>query len=207
MRCLRYCRFSPRPDAETSQSNAKQLADLTAYALRQGWTVDESDQFSDEAISGDSWSRPGLMAAIGAVGPGSVLLAYSVDRIARDSGILAGVLAQVFSRSGSICTIENGEVKASDPVSRLLCTIIGALAEFQKAMIRKRSSNALRRKLESGKLTGYPKGQPLPYGWRWIEEASGTVEPDLEEQDTLEGGAAPGEAAADVTEGVRGGLR
>lgn len=188
-RSILYSRFSPRPDEATSQANAKQLEALKAYATAQGWTVADADCFSDSALSGDDPERPGLAAAIAAVRPGSILLAYDVERIARDSGILASTMAEVFYLRGSICTVTGGMVKADDPLSRLLCTIMGALAEFQMHMIRKRSADGLRRKLQNGVLTGknggYPKGQPLPYGFRWLDEEARTVQPAEDEQQTL----------------------
>lgn len=187
MRCICYSRFSPRPDSATSDSNLKQLAALKAYAAKHGWTVDDDDCFSDEDLSGADWGRPGLFAAISALRPGTILLAYNIERIARDSGILAFVLAKVFAAKAELHTIDGGAVRAEDPVSRLLCTIMGALAEFDRNCKSKRSKNALQLKLAAGVLTGYPLKRPLPYGWRWINKdrsfnADGkNVEPDPHE--------------------------
>lgn len=183
--CTLYARFSPRPDAATSQANAAQLADLRNHAARMGWTVER--ELSDEDISGDRWDRPGLQEAIKGLKPGDILLAYDVDRIARDSGILAAVMATVFNRGAQIYTLNSGLVTADDPISKLLMTIMGAVAEFQKAMIRKRSAVAMKRKLDAGLITNYPGGKPLPFGYRFIhadrspDKGGRNVEPDQEE--------------------------
>jgi DNA invertase Pin-like site-specific DNA recombinase len=188
--CLLYARFSPRPDAATSESNKNQLADLRAYAKAHHWKIVR--EYSDEDVSGDRWDRPGLLEAIKALKPGYYLVAYNVERIARDSGILAAVLAHVFAKGASVYTLDGGLVEASNPISRLLITIMGAVAEFQKSMIRKRSAVAVKRKMEAGLVVGYPGNKPLPYGFRWInpdrsvDETGRNVEVDPHAQEIRE---------------------
>lgn len=176
-----YARYSPRPDEATSQANAKQLADLQAYCERNSWPFDAALCFSDDALSGDDWERPGLWAAIREVEPGSVLLAYDIKRLARDSTILAFVIHQVTSREGTIQTLDNGAVTPDDPVSKFIFTVFGAIAELDKALIRKRCVAASKRKLSAGRFAG----NHLPFGYRWRNREAGTVDPDPIEQQTL----------------------
>jgi site-specific DNA recombinase len=81
MKAIVYARFSPRPDAAESESNAAQLDLCRAYAKQMGWTV--TDEHQDTALSGDDEDRPGLWAALDALPRKGVLLAYKLDRLAR----------------------------------------------------------------------------------------------------------------------------
>lgn len=181
-----YCRFSPRPDEATSESNSNQLADLLALAQRQGFTATDADCFSDSALSGGDWDRPGLWDAVRSLKRGDVLLALNVERLARDSAILGIVLGEVLARGATIQTLENGVLRLDDPVSKFLATILGAYAELQRSTNSQRSRQAVKRKLAAGRLNGYPSNRPLPYGYRWIDQATGSVEEADDEKETLE---------------------
>jgi site-specific DNA recombinase len=183
-RAILYARFSPRPDADTTESVVNQLKELRARAEREGWTVAESDCFCDEDASGSDWERPGLWSAVRAVKPGDVFLAYSQDRIARDTTIQSFVLHQILSRGGEIHTIENGSVRGDDPVSKFIATMFGAFAELQRSLINLRSRKAHKRKLREGRFRGKREG--LPYGHRWVDFAEGKVEEDPDEQANIQ---------------------
>jgi site-specific DNA recombinase len=178
-RCICYARYSPRPDEATSTSAEKQLADLRAFARKQGWTV--AEEYTDLGISGHDWKRDGLWDAIRALEPESVLLAYNADRLARDTGILAFIVHQVQARGATIHTLEAGPVNPSDPISKFMFKMLGAFAELQRELFARRSRNGFARNLAAGRY----KGNRLPYGYRWVSKAAGTVEPDPEEQDVV----------------------
>jgi DNA invertase Pin-like site-specific DNA recombinase len=176
-----YDRFSPRPADQAAEASEKLLVDLEAYCIKNGWPYDPDLAFTDSAISGDDWDRPGLWNAIRSLKPGAVLLCRGTDRIARDSGIVAFVLHQVRSRGATIHTLESGPVDPNDPVSRFLFQIMGAFAELQRALFSRRSKKAHEIKLTHGVYTNIH----LPYGQRWVDREAGRVEPDPIEQANL----------------------
>lgn len=183
MKAILYARWSPRPGADDCQSAVNQFKALRQLADKSGWPTAEENSHADEDLSGGDWERPGLWAAIRQVEPGDMFLAYSLDRIARDSTIFGFVQHQILSRGGEIVTIENGTVRAGDPVSKCIATIFGAFAELQRSMIGLRSKNAARRKLTEGIYRG--RKDTLPYGYRWVDFNAGKVEEDLDEQATV----------------------
>jgi DNA invertase Pin-like site-specific DNA recombinase len=85
--------------------------------------------------------------------------------------------AEVFSTSDA----EQGYLQddPSDPSRKLIRQVLGAVAEYERAMIRLRLEAGRRRKSQSGGYAGF--GSP-PFGYR---SEGGALVPDADEQNTL----------------------
>jgi DNA invertase Pin-like site-specific DNA recombinase len=164
-RIIIYVRFSPRPGLPAGEldSNEKQIEQLTAYAYEQGWGNIETRIFQEAETSGHDWNRPTLWDAIRAVKDGAIFLARDLERVARDSTILALVQHQILTRGGEIHTIEHGRVRSDDPVSRFLATVFGAVGQLQREISARRSRTAARTLLKNGRF----RGHTTPFGWAW----------------------------------------
>ena len=130
-----------------------------------------ADVFTDEGICGaeDLSVRHALANAVDAIAahPGAVLIVPKLDRLARDLMIQEQVLADVWRNGGHVLSCVPAERvycqpdDPMDPSRKLIRQILGAVAEYDRAMIRARLVGGRRRKIARD---GYAGG-PQPYGW------------------------------------------
>lgn len=136
---------------------------------------------SDEGRSGslEPEKRPGLLAALGDLARGEVLLVAKRDRLAR-SVLVAATLERYVSRAGADIACADGVGNGSDPSDVLLRQLVDAFAQYELGMIRLRTGAALAAKKRRGeRWTGV-----APYGWKW-GPAGSPPEPVTEEQDAI----------------------
>lgn len=159
-RAVIYTRFSPRPNAEESESCEKQLESCVAYCARKGYDVDlDTRYFEDRGKSGDSAERPGLWSAIDALKRGDVLVVRWRSRLARDV-YLAEVIRRKVASVGA--RIEAGEeVNGSSPDEKFIQQVFAAFAEREKDIIAIRTRIAMRKYQAEGRVMG----SRLPWGY------------------------------------------
>jgi DNA invertase Pin-like site-specific DNA recombinase len=180
---LVYARYSPRPNAQDCDSSDRQIADLVALIAKEGHAVDPAHIFRDDDEHGHDWERPGLWEALRCMEEGDTLYVRALDRIARDSGILAFVRHQIHTRGGTIRTLDNGDLDPANPVSVFMSTILGAVAELQRSITARRTQTGFHNKLKEGK---WHKTWFLPYGYQWLDKEAGRIEPSPEELEVIE---------------------
>jgi DNA invertase Pin-like site-specific DNA recombinase len=114
----------------------------------------------------------------------SGLVVYRLDRLARDLIIQETLLAEIRRLGADVFSTSAAESDylrddADDPSRRLIRQILGAVAEYERAMIALRLRAGRRRKAETG---GYAYGSPA-LGYR---AEDGALVPAPDEQATLE---------------------
>ena len=162
--------------------------DVQRHAIR-GWAKEHGHRIalwtSDEGVSGSNGldTRQGLLTALGALQDGSVsgLVVYRLDRLARDLVLQESLLAEIWragSRLYSTSAAEDAYLDPqgadADPSRALIRQILGAVASYERAMIRLRLRSGKQRKEAAG---GYIGGAP-PLGFR---AESGSLVPDENE--------------------------
>jgi DNA invertase Pin-like site-specific DNA recombinase len=80
--------------------------------------------------------RKQLAKAIAAFGAGDVLLVTRLDRLDRSTRDLLNVLATVSEKSAGFRSIADAWADATTPHGRLMVTVLGGLAEFERELIR-----------------------------------------------------------------------
>jgi len=98
-----------------------------------------------EKVSGAVTDRRQLAKAIAALGAGDVLLVTRLDRLARSTRDLLNVLATVAEKGAGFRSIADAWADTSSPHGRLMLTILGGLAEFERELIRARTDDGRRR--------------------------------------------------------------
>jgi DNA invertase Pin-like site-specific DNA recombinase len=162
MKVTAYLRTSTESQEEGLQT---QRAEIKRWAKANGHTI--TDWFTDEGKSGSNGleSRLGLAGAL-ASHP-EALVVYKLDRLARDLVIQETVLGQA-KRQGtrvfSTLATEDAylEDDPKDPTRKLIRQVLGAVADYDRAMIRLRMEAGANRKKAAG---GYAGGG-IPYGYR-----------------------------------------
>jgi DNA invertase Pin-like site-specific DNA recombinase len=135
-------------------------------------------------MSGSDADRPGLWDAIFNLKRGYVLLIRSWDRLARDSYLSEIIQMQVKKKGCSILSISQEDTSKDNPESKLVRTILLAIAEYQRQIIRARTRAAMKRYQREGRrMTAKSK---LPYGWMIDPDNDARMIPHPEELKIIE---------------------
>jgi len=137
-----------------------QRQQLEAYASRNGLELAEVHE--DLGVSGAAPidRRPGLMAAVGAIGErgAAVLLVARRDRLARDV-VVAAFVDRLVEKAGARVATADGSANGTGPEAELMRSILDAFAQYERALIRSRIKAALDVKRSRGERVG-----DIPYG-------------------------------------------
>jgi DNA invertase Pin-like site-specific DNA recombinase len=93
-----------------------------------------------EKVSGAVTDRKALARAIAALGAGDVLLVTRLDRLARSTRDLVNVLDAVAKAGAGFRSLADAWCDTSSAHGRLMLTVLGGLAEFERELIRARTA-------------------------------------------------------------------
>jgi DNA invertase Pin-like site-specific DNA recombinase len=110
-----------------------------------------------EKISGAKTDRPELVKAIGRLEPGDVLVVTRLDRLARSTRDLLNVIAAIADRGAGFKSLKDAWADTTSAHGRLMLTVLGGLAEFERELIRARTGEARKRAKERGVRFGRPR--------------------------------------------------
>lgn len=114
------------------------------------------ERIFEEKASGAKEDRPELIRALDVARPGDVLVVWKLDRLARSLKQLVLVLDDLSARGiGFRCLAP--AIDTTTPEGRLLYSITGAFAEFEREIIRQRTRAGLKSALARGRKGGRPK--------------------------------------------------
>jgi DNA invertase Pin-like site-specific DNA recombinase len=110
-----------------------------------------------EKISGASaGNRKALSRALATLQPGDVLLVTRLDRLARSTRDLLNVLDTVSKAGAGFKSLADSWADTTTPYGRLMLTVLGGLAEFERELIRARTSEGRKRAKARGVHMGRP---------------------------------------------------
>ena len=109
-----------------------------------------------EKVSGAKADRAELTKAIRRLGPGDVLLVTRLDRLARSTRDLLNVLAIIGERKAGFRSLKGTWADTTTPHGRLMLTVLGGLAEFERELIRARTGDGRTRAKARGVKFGRP---------------------------------------------------
>ena len=116
-----------------------------------------------EKASGAKTDRPELRKIIGRLEPGDVLMVTRLDRLARSTRDLLNVIEEVSKRGAGFRSLKDAWADTTSPHGRLMLTVLGGLAEFERELIRARTGEGRKRAQERGVRFGRPrKLTPIP---------------------------------------------
>ena len=121
-----------------------------------------------EKISGAVTDRVQLRRAINSLSPGDVLLVTRLDRLARSTRDLLNTVAAISDAGAGFRSLRDAWADTTTPHGRLMLTILAGLAEFERELIRSRTSEGRERAKARGvrlgrkpKLTGHQRREAL----------------------------------------------
>lgn len=131
-----------------------QLRELRAYCQRLGWevTYEYVDQVSSAKV------RPNLDKLLLDADNGhlDVMLVWKFDRVARSSIELCTILERLKRANVAFISLTE-QIDTDTPAGKLVFTVLGAVAEMERSLIRERVKAGLRNAIAKGKHPGRPK--------------------------------------------------
>ena len=133
-------------------STSEQGSDLQRDALEKAGC----DQVFDETASGAKADRPELIKALNYCREGDLLVVWKLDRLARSLKQLIATVEELESRGIQFQSLTEG-LDTTSAGGKLVFHIMGALAEFERNLIRERTVAGLESAKQRGRLGGRPK--------------------------------------------------
>ncbi len=145
-----YARVST--DKQTCEN---QLNELRSIAERMQYII--VDEFIDEGISGATSSRPALDALMKSATQRrfDMVMCWSIDRLGRSLQNLIEILNELQSLKVDLFFMQQG-LDTSTSAGRMMFSIFGALAEFERNLIRERVIAGQQRAISQGVKMGRP---------------------------------------------------
>ncbi|MGO9774578.1 MAG: recombinase family protein [Roseiarcus sp.] len=109
-----------------------------------------------ETASGAKTDRRELAKAIKALGDGDTLLVTRLDRLARSTRDLLNTLAQIADKGAAFRSLGDAWADTTTAHGRLMVTVLGGLAEFERELIRARTGEGRARAKARGVHMGRP---------------------------------------------------
>jgi len=131
----------------TDQTLALQRDALTAAGCQQTFT---------DTASGARTDRPGLTAALAYARPGDTLVVWRLDRLGRSLGHLIETIRGLEERGVHFRSLQE-QLDTGTSGGKLVFHVFGALAEFERDLIRERTHAGLAAARARGRLGGRPR--------------------------------------------------
>jgi len=109
-----------------------------------------------DTISGTKTKRPGLSKALGHVRSGDMLIVWRLDRLGRSLSHLIELIQTLEGRGVGFKSLTE-QIDTTTSGGKLIFHIFGALAEFERNLIRERTMAGLAAARARGRMGGRPK--------------------------------------------------
>ena len=129
------------------QDLASQEAELMAAGCAKVFT---------EKVSGAKTDRAELAKALRRLAPGDALIVSRLDRLARSTRDLLNIVAAIAEREAGFRSLKDSWADTTTPHGRLMLTVLGGLAEFERELIRARTGDGRLRAKARGVKFGRP---------------------------------------------------
>lgn len=137
-----YARVSTRDQSSAIQFNALQAAGC--------------ERIFEEKMGGAKRERPELASALNYMRSGDTLVVWRLDRLARSTRQLIDTIEDLDRRQIGFCCLSQDGMDTTTSGGRLIFTIFGAIAEFERDLIRERT----RVGLDAARARGRKGGRP-----------------------------------------------
>lgn len=131
------------------------VSSVDQNAERQLDGVELDKKFGDKA-SGKDAKRPQLQAALDYIREGDVLVVHSMDRLARNLDDLRRIVTELTVRGVIVEFVKEHLTFTSEDnaMSKLLLSVMGAFAEFERALIKERQREGIALAKQKGVYKG-----------------------------------------------------
>lgn len=136
---LGYARVST-----SEQDIAAQVAALQAAGC---------ERLYHEKVSGGRWDRPELHRLLDHLRKGDVLVVWKLDRLSRSLRDVLTIMEQLNAAKAGFRSLTEA-IDTTTPAGRMMMQMVGAFAEFERAMLRERTKAGLESARREGRVGG-----------------------------------------------------
>lgn len=129
------------------QTNTLQARALRAFGCR---------RLFEEAASGGRWDRPELHRMLDHLREGDTVVVWKLDRLSRSLKDVLHIMERIAKAGAGFRSITEN-IDTTTPAGRMMMQMVAAFAEFERAMIRERTSAGLAAARAEGRLGGRRK--------------------------------------------------
>jgi DNA invertase Pin-like site-specific DNA recombinase len=140
---LGYARVSKGDE----QNNASQAQALRAAGCR---------RLFEEAASGGRWDRPELHRMLDQLREGDTVVVWKLDRLSRSLKDVLHIIERIADAGAGFRSVTES-IDTTTPAGRMMMQMVGSFAEFERAMIRERTSAGLAAARAEGRVGGRRK--------------------------------------------------
>jgi len=157
-----YTRVSTDRQAEEGESLGAQQRVIEGYAMMRGLQIDE--MFVERGVSGSKplGERPEGGRLLAVLNAGDVVITPKLDRMFRSALDALDVLGQIQKRGVVLHMVDLGGDVTGNGISKLVFTILSAVAEAERDRIRERIRDV---KADQRQRQRYLGGK-VPFGWK-----------------------------------------
>ena len=94
-----------------------------------------------EKISGAKRDRPELQRLIDQLRPGDIIVVWKLDRLARSTQNLLELVDQIKNADASFCSLSEPWADTTSSSGKMIMTVFAGIAEFERDLIRERTSS------------------------------------------------------------------
>ena len=161
MRVFGYARVSTTEQADEGASLAAQQQQIAGYAMLKGWQI--AEHFVERGVFGSTplADRPEGSRMLATVGKGDIIVTAKLDRAFRSAANALAVLEEFKMQGVGLHMIDLGGDVTSNGISKMVFTILAAVAEGERDRIRERIRDAKRHLTSRGVFSGGKR----PFGY------------------------------------------
>lgn len=132
------------------QHEARQMEAMKGFGI---------DKYFIEKKSGKDADRPQLQALLEFVREGDTVYIHSLDRLARSTKDLLAIVEQLQAKGVELHSNKES-IDTSTPTGKLMLTMLGAIAEFERQNLLERQREGIAIAKEQGKYKGRKQARP-----------------------------------------------
>lgn len=110
----------------------------------------------EEKASGGRWDRPELHRLLDHLRAGDIVVVWKLDRLSRSLKDLLHIMEKIDEVGAGFRSLTEN-IDTTTPAGRMMMQMVGAFAEFERAMIRERTSAGLAAARAEGRVGGRRK--------------------------------------------------
>jgi DNA invertase Pin-like site-specific DNA recombinase len=129
------------------QTNALQTKALRAAGCR---------RMFEEAASGGRWDRPELHRMLDQLREGDTVVVWKLDRLSRSLKDVLHIMERIAEAGAGFRSVTEN-IDTTTPAGRMMMQMVGSFAEFERAMIRERTTAGIAAARAEGRVGGRRK--------------------------------------------------
>ena len=134
-----------------NQDTAAQVAALEAAGC---------ERIYREKVSGGRWDRPQFLRLLHQLRAGDVVVVWELDRLSRSLRDVLTIMEQLGEAGAGFRSLTEA-IDTTTPAGRMMMQMVGAFAEFERAMLRERTQAGVDAARQEGRVGGRrPKLSP-----------------------------------------------